>query len=650
VSRRLWIIILAVVVVGLVAAGVPTGLTLLKHRQERAQRAAADSFARAWRGAALGGIGYANAQSSTVGQQVQQATAGLTTAAKDAPSEVTVSSLSKVAGNKNAVTAHLDVTWNLTGDRVWRYSTGVDLIHKNGNWLPQYQPSVIHPLLTTGAVLRASTQQPKRGEIIGADGEVLVTERPVVTIGMVRSRMDDVNSSVSQVAAITGVDGAALKKRVKAAGKDTFVEVITLREDAYQAVRDQLQPIPGAVFQQTTRSLAPTTDFARALLGTVGTATAEIVKESTGRVQVGDLTGLSGLQRSYDEQLSGTPGLTVTMVPPSTVKASTAKAQPKVLFTAASVAGKPVQITLDEKIQKAAETALKSATKPAALVAIRPGTGAVLAIANGGPNASGYDRALLGRYPPGSTFKVASTLALFGAGITPKTIVQCPAKITVGGREFKNAEAEKLGAVQFHTDFANSCNTAFVGSSKKISSSELAQAAKSLGYGQPNKLGVTAFTGSVPGSGDAVAHAAAMIGQDKVLTSPVTVAGASAAVAAGSWTPPRLVLKAGETLAAGGPDSVALPKGADADLQKLMREVVTKGTGTGLKSVPGGPVSGKTGTAEFGNDQPPQTHAWFTGFQGNLAFAVVVEGGGFGAKAAGPIVKDFLTELDGSAG
>jgi cell division protein FtsI/penicillin-binding protein 2 len=56
-------------------------------------------------------------------------------------------------------------------------------------------------------------------------------------------------------------------------------------------------------------------------------------------------------------------------------------------------------------------------------------------------------------------------------------------------------------------------------------------------------------------------------------------------------------------------------------------------------------VHGKTGTAEFGNANPPQTHAWFTGYQGDLAFAVVVEGGGFGAKAAAPLAAAFLTAL-----
>ena len=76
-----------------------------------------------------------------------------------------------------------------------------------------------------------------------------------------------------------------------------------------------------------------------------------------------------------------------------------------------------------------------------------------------------------------------------------------------------------------------------------------------------------------------------------------------------------------------------------------MRGVVTGGTGTALKSVPGGPVHGKTGTAEYGRGTPPPTHAWFTGYQGDVAFAVVVEGGGFGATTAAPLAAAFLTSL-----
>jgi cell division protein FtsI/penicillin-binding protein 2 len=75
----------------------------------------------------------------------------------------------------------------------------------------------------------------------------------------------------------------------------------------------------------------------------------------------------------------------------------------------------------------------------------------------------------------------------------------------------------------------------------------------------------------------------------------------------------------------------------------MMREVVTSGTGTALRDVPGKPVHGKTGTAEF--DGSKDTHAWFVGWQGDIAFAVLVEKGGEGAATAVPIVEAFLRNL-----
>ena len=79
----------------------------------------------------------------------------------------------------------------------------------------------------------------------------------------------------------------------------------------------------------------------------------------------------------------------------------------------------------------------------------------------------------------------------------------------------------------------------------------------------------------------------------------------------------------------------------------MLRSVVTEGTATALAGAPGGPVFGKTGTAEFGTATPPKTHAWFTGYQGDIAFAVLVEEGRSGGSVAAPIARSFLTALAG---
>src|SRR3954451_24563081 len=122
---------------------------------------------------------------------------------------------------------------------------------------------------------------------------------------------------------------------------------------------------------------------------------------------------------------------------------------------------RPLRTTLDLRVQAAAEAALAPVDGNAALVAVKPSTGDILAVANR-PEESIYDRALTGLYPPGSTFKVISTTALLRAGLDVDRTVACPRPLTVEGKPFRNFEGNAAGAVPFRRDFAQSCNTAFV--------------------------------------------------------------------------------------------------------------------------------------------------------------------------------------------
>ena len=77
----------------------------------------------------------------------------------------------------------------------------------------------------------------------------------------------------------------------------------------------------------------------------------------------------------------------------------------------------------------------------------------------------------------------------------------------------------------------------------------------------------------------------------------------------------------------------------------MMASVVASGTGTVLRNTPGGPVRGKTGTAEHGNDPDALPRTWFAGYQQDVAFAVLVEEGRSGGTVAAPVAKKFLTNL-----
>jgi cell division protein FtsI/penicillin-binding protein 2 len=301
--------------------------------------------------------------------------------------------------------------------------------------------------------------------------------------------------------------------------------------------------------------------------------------------------------------------------------------------------GRPLRTTLATGVQRAAEEALGDREDEAALVAVQPSTGDILAVANR-PADSSYDRALEGRYPPGSTFKVVTTAALLARGLRPSETVDCPRTIVIGGRSFKNFEGSAAGAVPFSQDFAQSCNTAFVSLTSRLPATALGAAARDFGLGQALKLGMPAAEAQVPAGQDLVARAAAMIGQNETLASPLGMAGVAGTVAAGRWHAPRL-------LAGDGERSIAPLEPAIRDtLRELMRAVVTSGTGTPLAGV-AGDVHGKSGTAEYGGGDPPPTHAWFIAYRADVAVAVLVENGRSGGSVAAPIAARFFSACDG---
>lgn len=562
--------------------------------------------------------------------------AALTQARNDLGVDRAVLRLGAVRTGDSAATAEFTAALTLAALGDWRYTGRLPLVRAGDSWRVRWSTSVIHPALTEGSRFGRSRALPPRAPLLAADGAQLVGPGPVVTVGLEPRRVTDRASVLATLARITGADRDRVGAALAAARPDAFVPVITLRQDRYQAVAGQLAPIPGVIARPGTTQLTPTETFARAVLGRVGEATAEVLAAAGPDYRPGDELGLSGLQAAYQARLTGRAGGSVF------VRDAAGTPGPP-LQTFAAVPGQPVRTTLIRPVQTAAEQALDGVSAPAALVAVRPSTGAVLAVANR-PADSALNRAFTGRYPPGSTFKIVTTAALLAGGLRPEDPVDCPPTATVGGRRFHNFEQEQFGTVPFRVDFARSCNTAFAGLSDRLDGNRLRAAAAALGFDGRWTLPLPADDGGVPEPADRAELAAAMIGQGQVIASPLGMALVAAAVADGSWRPPILV-----TDPPPAPSAPVVPMAAavtDA-LRGLMRSVVTDGTGTALREVPGPPVAGKTGTAEFGTDEPPRTHAWFVGFRGDLAVAVLVEGGGVGGEVAAPLAATFFTAVPG---
>ena len=144
----------------------------------------------------------------------------------------------------------------------------------------------------------------------------------------------------------------------------------------------------------------------------------------------------------------------------------------------------------------------------------------------------------------------------------------------------------------------------------------------------------------MPTAAEGTERAASMIGQGRIEASPLAMAVVAASIAKGERVTPTLLADSPTKAAA----AAKKPLGAEeaAQLQELFRGVVTDGSGRFLSDLPGGPVSAKTGTAEFGTDTPPRTHAWMIATQGDLAVAVFVAEGESGSQTAGPLLEKFL--------
>ena len=573
-------------------------------------------------------------------------------------------SVSEVDRSGSAATATLDVSWTFPGvPQKWTYTTTAQLQNDAGRWKTAWQASIVEPRLNGSNRLSQRRVTADRGEVLGEDDDVIVKLRPVVRIGIDKTVVDGeaAATAATKLAKLVDIDATAYRKLVAAAGDDAFVEAITYRAtDDDRPTNADVFAIKGALPIQGEQMLAPSRDFARPILGTVGQATKEIVDDSDGAVVAGDEVGLSGLQKRYDSTLRGTPGVQVRLLPlttgssatPSPSSSSSASPGPSsgpsgsaspvtpvTVFEAKPVTGKDLRLTLNVYLQELAEKTLAD-TKPAsAIVAIRPSTGAVLAAANGSGNKD-QNLATTGQAAPGSTFKVVSALALLRAGVKPSSEVKCPETVTVDGRRFKNYSdypSSQLGTITLKTALAQSCNTAFIGSRTKLDDGDLAQAAASLGLGADYDTGFPSFFGEVPNDASGTGGAAAMIGQGTVLASPMAMAAVAASVIGERTIIPVLVDgEAAKTTAA--PLSAEEAKA----LRSMMRAVVTEGSGRSLADLSGPDVIAKTGTAEYGNDDPLKTHAWMIAAQGDLAVAVFVNTGQSGSKTAGPLLKEFL--------
>lgn len=401
--------------------------------------------------------------------------------------------------------------------------------------------------------------------------------------------------------------------------------------------------------------------------------------------------GREGLEKIFNDQLTGLPGELHMTFNEEGVKVSERVARPP-------VPGRNVITTLDLDLQRLCEEALAKGARRGAIVVIEVGTGEVLALASWpsfDPNVfvpvvrpevfarlqNDRDVPLLPRafrsaYPPGSTFKTITGLAALQSGaITAGQKFNCPPSFQVGNVVFRNWKKEGAGFLNFTQAMAQSCNTYFYQVGLKTGAQPIIDWSFQLGLGRRTGLMLEAeASGNVPTDeymlrvhkrrilpGD-VANLS--IGQGDLLITPVQMAQAYAILAAGGeFAQTRLVKQVQQldnTVTAAYPERIraVLPICPEVleDLKRALVAVTESGTG-GRARVKGIKVAGKTGTAQWGPKQRQRTAAWFAGYlpAGNpqFAFAALYEsepgvkagGGSHAAPLIGRVFGEYLALL-----
>ncbi|APU44403.1 penicillin-binding protein [Streptomyces sp. TN58] len=343
---------------------------------------------------------------------------------------------------------------------------------------------------------------------------------------------------------------------------------------------------------------------------------------------------LDELRQTYGGKAGGRAGAEVWIEP-------AAKDAPRrTLLTLVEGEPSTLRTYLDAKVQAAAEQAVARFPE-ASVVAVQPSSGHILAVANN--RKDGFNAAMRGNRAPGSTMKIVTAAMLLDRGlVAADKPAECPKTVT-WGREFHNLKNFDLPpGTSFATSFARSCNTAFIKQIKPVDDDSALpkEAAEVFGIGLDWKTGIKSTDGKVPPATGASA-AAAYIGQGQITMNPLNVASITATARTGVFRQPLLVSPEldGRTVATA---KRRMKSSVQQQLVSMMKLTAAGGTASGaMAPVRGSDKGAKTGSAEVGGaDASPDS--WFTGFSGDVAAAAMVEGGGHGGEAAGPIVATVL--------
>lgn len=544
-----------------------------------------------------------------------------------------------------------------------------------------------------------------RGVIYDRSGRVLVENRHSLNISIVREHTRDLDRTIRMLAEVTGEDEAKIRETVERHRREPAyrpIEVIhdaTLAQVAAVTARRLDSELPDVVVQEVPTRQYPDESLAAHAIGYVGEANDQQVVSDG--VQAGDIIGQSGVEKVYNRMLMGGDGAKRVVVNSMGREMGTLEEVPP-------TEGRRVQLTIDYSMQRAAEEAFRALGYWGSAIVLDPRNGDVLTLVSlpsYDPNdfATGIDRAswqalntdklrplqnraIQGRYSPGSAFKiVVATAALEEGLVTPEHRIFCPGGATFYGRYFKCHLAGGHGSLDMRHALEKSCNVYFYTLGNMLGVDRI--------YKWADRLGLAGRTGiDLPNEIESIVPSSewkrertgerwypgetisVSIGQGQNAVTPMSMAVMMATVAnGGTRLVPRLVKAVDEGQgwqALPGPTNPFPPFPMKPTTTAALHDglwLAVNGAGTARRAmIPGRDVSGKTGTAQVisiqgrerarssGSERDLRDHGWFVFFAprdnpelAGVVFAEHSEHGYLAAPIARHVMETYFAGKEG---
>jgi len=530
-------------------------------------------------------------------------------------------------------------------------------------------------------IVKSTPIPPLRGEITDRNGVVLVHNGPNFALFEVRGEVRD-RREISWVATDLGIPVDRLRRSFRKLGfvlpPHVPLPIATgLSMAQVGRVNMDLYRLPGFFIQVMPRRIYPENNLAAHLLGYVGSFTTDDLKSSLYRhLPPGTGVGKSGIEKEYDAILQGTPGMRRQLVNSHGTMIKNLRNKPP-------GAGQSLRLTIDVRLQSVAERMLGD--RRGAVVALDPRNGEVLALASHPDYSPGElsqamstarwntlvrapehpltNRAIQGLYPPGSVFKIVTTMAgLMEHKLDPEKSFRCGGTFRVGSVIFHDWKKGGHGTIHLHKAIEQSCDIFFYTLGMKVGPDAIARVSRLFGLGSKTGIDLPAeLSGTVPDRAWKKKYLHApwypgetppmAIGQGFLTVTPLEMARLMGIVAMdGKIATPHLRLDGGSEKTV----STALPVQDFPIIKADLRDVVAAPHGTGHPvNLPFFAIAGKTGTAQVVSSRGanklikrPRADSWFVGFgpfdAPSIVVAVLIENGGDGGDVAGPVAREVF--------